>query len=247
MKRLIFILMVAFLAACNDDGGGKGIPSHWGRPLTEVTYEDATGARVYETTTWYYDFRGRLTGYLRASGFGHTREEMRGSEFSGRVHTYVVDDYEVVGIPLPVVFNYTDTYTDDSFTTLESRRVVGQENMTHWQRTITYRYENGRLAGYHTVEEGAYPKDFETRVEYRVDLRPSAKAFPESVEDEANRVEIVCTDGAGDRTGYYNDNDYCRARWNFTYGDGCCTYYTSQFGQTDMPQLVRVVFYPENK
>lgn len=250
MKKLVYIFLVSLLVACNGDDD-KVMPedeypkSHWGKPLTVTEYEDATGAKVFATTTYYYDHLNRLVGYRRVSRFGDMQEEMLGSVYEGKTHTYEVHSYEWLGVTLPVVFFYTDTYTDNSFFTIE-KRYIKTERMD-LEKTITYRYEAGQQVGYQTVEKGQYPKDFDTQIAYHNDPSPSARFFPQEIQDETSRVEMVYTDSYGDRSGYYNDNDYCRAQWNFHYGNGYCTYYTSQFGNIDLPRLVRVVFYPESK
>jgi hypothetical protein len=247
MKKLAYIFLVLFMAACNGSEDNV-MPndeypnSHWGKPYIVTEYQDATGKEVFETTTYYYDFLDRMTGYLRVNRDGSHKEEMLNSLFDDRTHTYEVHSWEWIGGTLPVVFYYTDTYTDTSFSTIEKRYM--KTKSMDWEETVTYRYENGRQAGYRTVVEGQYPDDFETRITYHNDLRPSAKLFPQEVENKADRVEMVYIDGYGDRTGYYSDNDYVRAQWNFNYGNGYCTYYTCQFGNIDQPRLVRLFFYP---
>lgn len=246
MKKLAYILLVSLLVSCHKEQSDDEYPkSHWGKPLTITIYEDAGGQRVDATTTYFYDQLNRLTGYKRVSSFGGMREEMLASVYSGKTHTYEIHSYEWVGVILPVVFFYTDTYTDSSFSTIE-KRYMKAEN-AEWEETTTYRYENDRMTGYRTVVEGQRPKDFDTQITYYNDPSPSANSFPKEVKDEANRVEMVYTNKEGDRTGYYNDNDRHRAQWNFYYADGYCTYYISYLGNIDNPRLVRVVFYPENK
>lgn len=250
MKKLTYLLLVSLLAACNVDndnpkpGSGDEWPnSHWGKPHTVTEYGDAGGSNVYKTTTYFYDQLGRQTGYRRVSSSGSTLEDMVGSKYDGRTHTYEIHSYEWVGATLPMVFYYTDSYTDSSFSTLEKRYMKAKS--TDWEETTTYDYEGGRMTGYRTVETGQHPEEFYTRVTYHYDPFPSAKLFPQEAADGAERAEMFYTNGDGDRTGYYNDNDYCRAQWNFNYGNGYCTYYTSQNGRIHLPQLVRVVFYPE--
>lgn len=247
MKKLVYIFLISLLAACDDrvEPNGEYPKSHWGKPLTVIEYQDAAGKEVSETTTYFYDLLGRLTGYRSVNWNGSPTEEMVSSVYSGNTHTYEMHSYEWVGGPLPVVFFYTDTYTDGSFFTMKQRHIEAKD--MDMKQTITYRYEDGRMSGYRTVTEGQYPDDFDTRIAYLDDPRPSATSFPQEVEDEADRMEMVYTDSEGDRTGYYNDNDYCRAQWNFNYGNGYCAYYTSQFGDIDAPRLVRVVFYSESK
>lgn len=251
MKKLTCIILLSFLAlaactACDETRPDDEYPkSHWGKPHTVTEYQDAQGKKVWETTTYFYDFLNRLTGYRSVNWNGNPNEEMVESVYSGKTHTYEIHSYEWVGGPLPVVFFYTDTYTDSSFSTIE-KRYIEAETMDR-EETITYRWENGRMVGYRTVVEGQRPDDFYTQILYQNDPFPSARSFPSEVEDQALRIEMVFTDGTGDRTGYYSDNDYRRAQWNFNYGNGYCTYYTSQFGDIDRPRLVRVVFYPEDK
>lgn len=251
MKKFTYIVIASLLAlaacvACDETRPDGEYPkSHWGKPLTVTEYQDAAGTEVAETTTYFYDFLNRLTGYRRADRNGSPREVMLNSVFAGTTHTYEMHSYEWIGGRLPVVFFHTDTYTDSSFSTIE-KRYIEAESMDR-RETITYRRENGRMVGYRTVVQGQRPDDFDTQVEYIDDPWPSARYFPQEVEDPANRVEMVFSDVHGDRTGYYSDNDYSRAQWNFNYGNGYCTYYTSQFGDIDRPRLVRVVFYPEDK
>lgn len=246
MKKLMCIFLVSLLAACNsDDNVIDDTKSNWGKPLTVTEYEDAVGEKVYSITTYNYDHQNRLMGYRRVSLSGYMQEEMLGSVYEGKTHTYEVHNYEWLGTPLPVVYFYTDTYTDNSFSTIE-KRYVKAENID-FEQTVTYRYEGGQQVGYRTVEKGGYPKDFDTQITYHNDPSPSTSLFPQRIQDDASRVEMVFTDNDGNRSGYYNDNDYCRAQWDFHYGKGYCTYYTSQFGDIDLPRLVRVVFYPESK
>lgn len=250
MKQLIYILLALLLIGCNGNDG-EVIPddeypkSQWGKPLTVTEYEDAAGAKVYSTTTYYYDHLNRLLGYRRVSRYGGMEEEMLNSVYSDKTHIYEIHSYEWLGGALPVVFFHTDTYTDNSFSTIE-KRYIKAKNMDFTQ-TITYRYKGKQQVGYRTVDEGQHPKDFDTQIVYYNNPLPSASLFPQEVEDEKNHIEMVYTDSDGNRSGYYNDNDYRRAQWNFHYGNGYCTYYTSQFGQIDFPRLVRVVFYPESK
>ena len=246
MKKLIYIFLISLLVGCDKEQPGNDYPnSNWGKPLSVIEYEDAAGTEVWETTTYYYDHLDRMTGYRRLSYDGWLCEEMLNSRFEGNVHTYDLHSYEWLGVPLPIVFHYTDTYTDATFSSI-STRLMEAESMD-WQETITYRYENGKQTGYRTVKTGQYPADFDTRITYRIDPRPSATTFPDEIEDEDNRVEMVFSNNDGNRTGYYSDNDYSRAQWNFNYGKGFCTYYTSRWGDIDMPHLVRVVFLPDGR
>ena len=242
----ITLATVALLSACDKGDNGDDQPrSKWGKPLTVIEYQDASATSVWETTTYFYDLEGRLTGYKSVNWNGHPNEEMLNSRFEGAVHTYDLHSYEWIGTTLPVVFHRTDTYTDATFTTIASRYTKAR-NM-NMEETITYTYDGGRQTCYRTVVEGSYPDDYLTRIAYIIDPRPSAKKFPVDVEDEANRIEMFYTDRNGNRTGYYNDNDYSRAQWNFEYHNGYCTYYTSRWGDIDRPHLVRVVFLPEGR
>ena len=239
--------MITAATSCDKDNGGGEYPtSNWGQPQWVIEYEDTAGAKIWESTTYYYDHHRRLMGYRKVDWNGNTCREMVSDKFNDNVHTYDIHDYEWVGATLPVIFHYTDTYTDAKHSTLITRRMEAES--MDWQETITYRYEDdGRLAGYRTVMTGQYPADFDTRVIYIIDPRPSATAFPHDVEDEDNRVEIVYTDSNGNRTGYYSDNDYSRAQWNFDYDNGSCTYYTSRWGEIDTPHLVHVIFLPDRE
>ncbi len=246
MKKLVYLLLIPLLAGCNkDQRDGEPPTSNWGKPLTVIEYQDAAGTEVWESTTYYYDQQGRLTGYRSVNWNGSPNEEMLNSKFEGSVHTYDLHSWEWIGGPLPVVFHYTDTYTDATFTTLATRHTSAR-NMDR-QETITYRYEDGRPTSYRTVVAGQRPDEFDTLIIYITDPPgPSATTFPHDVVDEDNRVEMVYTNSEGNRTGYYSDNDYSRAQWNFDYRNGYCTYYTSQFGRVDMPHLVRMIFLNDN-
>ncbi len=246
---LIVVAMATVFTACDKGGGdkpGSEYPkSNWSKPLTVIEYQDTNATKVWETTTYFYDLEGRLTGYKSVNWNGHPNEEMLNSRFEDNVHTYDLHSYEWIGGPLPVVFHYTDTYTDDTFTTIATRR--SKAKSMDLEETITYTYDKGRQTGYRTVVEGQHPDDFLTRISHITDPRPSATTYPNDIVDEANRIEVIYSDRDGNRTGYYNDNDYSRAQWNFEYHNGYCTYYTSQFGMVDMPHLVRVIFLPDGK
>lgn len=245
--RLFAALLFAGFAftACDNGGGTQEEPvSKWGKPLKVISYTDETGRTVGQVTVYSYDAQGRLAGYTRTNDLGAVMEEMYASEYSGNVHTYLVDSYEWVGVSLPVAFRHTDTYSDGSFTALRKKVTEGVENeggTLDYERTTTYEYEDGVLVKYHT--EGNRYGPWTTYVKYK-DGVPSESDLPEESTEDDTYYDVIYTDGSGNRTGYFSGVNRGVRNWDFKYGNGYCSYLSRTEGAPEV-NLVRVVFYPE--
>ncbi len=232
----------------NDDGKDKQV-SRWGKPLKTIAYSDAKGSKVEEVTIYSYDPQGRLSGYRKTSEDGvRVSEEMTASKYSGVEHTYELHEYEWAGGPVPVVFNYTDTYADNSFKMVKKR--VRTQDSFGFAEITSYEYDGDLLKSYHTKYEPmpGFPesviqnkKPKTTRVIYLTGI-PTEASFPQKSETDA-LIDMIYMDRTGNRTGYFCEDKYGLTEWNYVYYNGYCTHFRKTSGTEN--KLVRVVFYPD--